>query len=101
MNRFHICSSGGQEGSDPNVIPDSDGDWVKADDIEVRGVPNLDDCSMEDLAEHHRTFKKLEEYARYRYGARKRRANGEIELALQLERTCDHIYRNLPAWAKW
>ena len=67
------------------------------------GLDNLNlDCMMlEDLDELHKHLMNLVVYTMQKATAMRRRLNGDIRVALELERTCEMIYDQLPDNWKW
>ena len=64
-------------------------------------IPNLDALAPEELDAASLTFAELGVYAARKRLAIHARSMGDIAHAQRLERECDRIYTELPAWARW
>jgi hypothetical protein len=62
---------------------------------------NLDDMPEDALFETAKVFEQLARYAHTRIQAMRFRAAGLEGKARNLERECERIYAQLPAWAQW
>ena len=64
---------------------------------------NLDDWTIDykDMRELARHMEELARYARVKATAMKRRLEGKVSHAMQLERHLEQIYRDLPENWKW
>jgi len=55
-----------------------------------------------DLPEgYFKAYKRLRDYARSKHSALELRSKGNIMLAKQMEEHMDHLYKQLPKWARW
>ena len=64
-------------------------------------LPNLDCMEPDDLDILAETFHLLEKYALLKRDAMLARLSGHVDTALDLERECDKVYKDLPANARW
>lgn len=65
------------------------------------GSLNLDCMTLEEVDELHKHLMNLVVYTMQKATAMRRRLNGDILVALELERTCETIYDQLPDNWKW
>jgi hypothetical protein len=66
-------------------------------------VPNLDGLATdpEELREVAWAFELLAKYARWKAAALRQRLEGDVERAMRNERRLEHLYQELPEWARW
>lgn len=64
-------------------------------------VPNLDGLDESELVALEKVFSCLGRYTHSKVVAMRYRVVGAIEDALNVERYCDQIYKELPDWARW
>jgi hypothetical protein len=62
---------------------------------------NLDGMDVSELREFARVMPMLGSYANFKADAMEARAQGNINVALTIEKMLDVKFNNLPTWARW
>lgn len=84
---------------DPSLLENLDCSWP--DDLRAYANKLRDSITAEADNEDDHTIDLLRRYAMEKAEAMEYRASGKIQMAIELEKECDRIYKLLPDYAKW